>query len=259
MRRRMKLLVLVLGFALAACSDPATAQDPTPGYTVVRTFPHDENAFTQGLAFWEGRFFEGTGIEGRSTLREVDLETGDVLRSRALAPHLFGEGITILDRRIYQLTWQDHVAFVYRPGNFNRVIRRFRYGTEGWGLTTNGKRLIMSDGTNVIRFRDPRTFRVKRKLRVTRNGEPVQELNELEWIQGEIFANVFRTDFVVRIDPRTGEVVDRIDLSTLRQMEEADPMGDPDVTNGIAYWRSQDRLFVTGKLWRNVYEIRLDE
>jgi glutamine cyclotransferase len=249
------LLILVL-LAAPACSDSATAQGPTPGYVLVDTFPHDNEAFTQGLAFWKGRFFEGTGLEGRSTLREVDLETGDVLRSRDLADHLFGEGITIFNGRVYQLTWQNHRAFVYRPENFDRVLRTFRYQTEGWGLTHNGSRLIMSDGTNVLRFRDPRTFRVTRRLEVTNNGDPVQKLNELEWINGEIFANVFTTNFIVRIDPRSGEVLQTIDLSTLRQMENA--QGDPNVTNGIAYLRSEDRLFVTGKLWRNVYEIRLD-
>jgi glutamine cyclotransferase len=258
MRRRGHLLTVLFALTLAGtgCTERAGAQDPTPGYTIVGTFRHDENAFTQGLAFWKGRFFEGTGLEGESTLREVELETGNVLRTRALADHLFGEGITILNGRVYQLTWQNHRAFVYRPENFDELVRTFRYSTEGWGLTHNGTRLIMSDGTNVLRFRDPKTFRVTRKLAVTRNGDPVRNLNELEWIKGEIFANVWRTDFVVRIDPRSGEVVQRIDLSALRQMEDA--QGDHNVTNGIAYLRSEDRLFVTGKLWRNVYEIRLD-
>jgi glutamine cyclotransferase len=246
--------VVVMG-AGTACSDPATALGQTPGYTLVGTFPHDENAFTQGLAFWKGRFFEGTGLEQRSSLREVQLETGEVLRSRELADRFFGEGITILNGRVYQLTWTSGRAFVYRPGDFT-LLKTFRYNTEGWGLTHNGRRLIMSDGTNVIRFRDPKTFRVTRRLEVTENGAAVHDLNELEWIKGQIFANVFTTDFVVRIDPRTGEVVQRLDLSTLRQMEDA--QGDHDVTNGIAYLRSEDRLFVTGKLWRNVYEIRLD-
>jgi glutaminyl-peptide cyclotransferase len=256
--RSGRLIVMLCAVAMAAgaCSEPATAQGPTPGYVLVESFPHDNEAFTQGLMFWKGRFFEGTGLEGRSTLREVELETGKVLRSRPIADHLFGEGITILDGRLYQLTWQNGVAFVYRPGNFER-LRTFRYRTEGWGLTHNGKRLVMSDGTPVIRFRDPTTFRVTRKLTVTENGNPVEDLNELEWINGEIFANVFETDFIVRIDPQTGEITERLDLTTLRQMEDA--QGDHNVTNGIAYLKSEDRLFVTGKLWRNVYEIRLDE
>jgi glutaminyl-peptide cyclotransferase len=261
-RRRKPGYVLTKGFVVLAllagmgCSAPATAQDPTPGYSIVMTFHHDENAFTQGLAFWRGRFFEGTGLEGESTVREVDLETGKVLRSEPLAGHLFGEGITIFNGRLYQLTWQNNRAFVYRPGTFERV-RTFRYSTEGWGLTHNGSRLIMSDGSNVLRFRDPKTFRVTRRLEVTNDGDPVQRLNELEWINGEIFANVFTTNFVVRIDPRTGEVLQTIDLSTLHQMEA--PQNEDNVTNGIAYLSSEDRLFVTGKRWRNVYEIRLDE
>lgn len=259
---RRAWLALALVAALPACSDaPAADSEPAAqlvpvdiGYVQVDKFPHDPGAFTQGLDFKGTRLFEGTGLEGRSSLREVDLETGEVERRVDLADNLFGEGITILGRRVYQITWQNGKCFVYDLKTFRRV-RRFGYEGEGWGLTHNGRRLVMSDGTNVIRFRDPQTFEVTREIEVTDDGEPVDLLNELEWIDGEIFANVWTTDLVVRIDPATGDVTGRLDLSALKQQEEAE--GSPDVTNGIAYMEAEDRLFVTGKLWSNVYEIQL--
>ncbi len=259
---------LTIVAALAACSSRAPAsQTPAaattaqtqvgePGYVQVDRFPHDTGAFTQGLAFRGRKLFEGTGLEGRSSLRRVELQTGEVLRQADLADQYFGEGIAIYGRRIYQLTWQSGKCFVYDLKTFERV-RRFSYEGEGWGLTHNGRRLIMSDGTPTIRFRDPTTFEVVREIEVTDGGEPVVNLNELEWIDGEIFANVWQTDQVVRIDPASGEVVGRLDLTALHQQEEAE--GDPDVTNGIAYMKVEDRLFVTGKLWAHVYEIELTD
>lgn len=232
---------------------PAHAQEPV-GYVIVDSFPHDPDAFTQGLDFRGSRLFEGTGLEGRSELRRVDLETGEVLRRVALADRHFGEGITVLDGKIYQITWQSGRAFVYDARSFER-LKRFTYDGEGWGLTNNGRLLVMSNGTNVIHWRSPRTFESRRSIEVTYQGDPVSGLNELEWINGYIFANVFPSDTVVRIDPASGEVQDTIDLRFLRETEEAER--DVDVTNGIAYMGGSDRLFVTGKLWGHIYEIRL--
>lgn len=243
---------------LAGCSStdaqPTDLQETVfPGYVVVDKFPHDPAAYTQGFDFRRAALFEGTGLEGRSSLRRVDLETGEVLRQVDLADRFFGEGIVVLGRRIYQLTWQEERAFVYDRRTFRR-IRRFSYVGEGWGLTHDGKRLIMSDGTSTIEFRDPDTFEVTGQIEVAEDGEPVSSLNELEWINGEIFANVFPTNRVVRIDPETGEVTGDLDLTPLKEQE---PNGE--VTNGIAYMESEDRLFVTGKLWSSVYEIELTD
>lgn len=234
-----------------------------PGYVRVAAFPHDPEAFTQGLAFRGSALFEGTGLEGSSWLRRVALETGEVRKQRDLANRYFGEGITIVGDRIFQLTWKNERAFVYDVKTFRR-IKTFNYGEddqtteEGWGLADNGRRLAMSDGSEFIRFRNPRTFDVTREIRVTENGAPVSRLNELEWIGDEIFANVFGDDYIVRIDARTGEVTGRVDLAALRREEEAGGCR-PEVTNGIAYMKTQDRFFVTGKWWCNLYEIRLTE
>jgi glutamine cyclotransferase len=252
-------LAVALALVAPACSSEAPAADAQlqePGYVQIAKFPHDPGAFTQGLEFRGTALFEGTGLEGRSTLRRVDYATGKVLRQIELADRFFGEGITIMGDRIYQITWQNGRAFVYDRKTFER-IRRFSYDGEGWGLTHADGRLIMSDGTPVIRFRDPKTFEVLEEIEVTDDGTPVEDLNELEWVNGEILANVWQTDQVVRIDPATGDVVGRLDLSALRQQEDAE--GTHDVTNGIAYMRAEDRLFVTGKLWRNLYEIELTE
>jgi glutamine cyclotransferase len=234
---------------------------PTPlpfaGYTIVATYPHDSEAFTQGLDFFRGELFESTGLNGASTFRKVDLETGAVLLRTELHDEFFGEGLTILEGRAYQLTWQSEVAFVYKSRTFKQTGQR-SYEGEGWGLTHNGKRLVMSNGTDVIRFRSPATFEVKREIRVIEDGQPVAHLNELEWIDKEIFANVWPTDDVVRIDPKSGEVVGRLNLTALREMEEADS-DRTNVTNGIAYLKAGERLFVTGKYWAHIYEIELVE
>lgn len=238
---------------LASCSSSGAQPTVGPGYVQVDKFPHDPQAYTQGFDFRGASLFEGTGLNGRSSLRRVDLETGEVLRQVALAERFFGEGIVVLGKRIYQITWQNGRAFVYDRRTFQR-IRRFSYEGEGWGLTHDGSRLVMSDGTSTIRFRDPRTFEVVEELEVTEDGEPVSSLNELEWIDGEIFANVYPTNDVVRIDPATGEVTGRLDMTPLKEQE---PNGE--VPNGIAYMEAEDRLFVTGKLWSSVYEIELTE
>jgi glutamine cyclotransferase len=233
-------------------------------YEVVRRFPHDPKAYTQGLAFQGERFFEGTGLNGSSWLRRVALQTGKVKKQRALAEKYFGEGITILNGKIYQLTWQHERAFVYDAKTFKR-LKTFNYNEdpdateEGWGLADNGRILAMSDGTEFIRFRNPRTFEVTREITVTENGTVMDRLNELEWIGDEIFANVYGEDYVLRIDPQTGAVVDRFDLGRLREREVQTNGCEPEVTNGIAYMASQERLFVTGKWWCHVYEIRLTD
>ncbi len=243
-------VLLSLGLFQAAPAPPSR-QPIVSGYTVVAEWPHDPEAFTQGFSWEAGKLYEGTGLKGESELRLVDLETGNVEASAALSAEYFGEGVGVIGDRIYQLTWQEHKAFVYNP-EFE-LVRSFTYKGEGWGLTDHKGRLIMSNGTNTIKFRDPKTFHSVRRIRVTENGEPVSGLNELEWIRGEIWANVWPTDRIVRIDPANGRVVGWLDLGVLRQAE--NEKGKADVTNGIAYLKSQDRLFVTGKWWDSVYEI----
>lgn len=252
---RLGAALLVL---LAACSSsdaqPLVDQpDVGPGYVVVDEFPHDPQAYTQGFDFQGRRLFEGTGLHGRSSLRRVDLESGEVLRQVDLAERHFGEGIVVLGQRIYQITWQSQRAFVYDKKTFER-IRRFTYEGEGWGITHDGDRLIMSNGTSAITFRDPATFEVLDEIQVTEDGEGVPGLNELEWVDGEIFANVYPTTDVVRIDPETGEVTGHLDMTPLKEQQQ-----DGEVPNGIAYMEVEGRLFVTGKLWSSVYEIELTD
>jgi glutaminyl-peptide cyclotransferase len=260
----MKLIPAAIALASifggAADSAPVAATDVQTGgaspFIVVAEFPHDPDAFTQGLAFAKnGAFFEGTGLRGESSVRKVDLTSGAVLKSFDLDDRYFGEGVTIYQGKLWQLTWQEREAFVYRRRSLAR-IDAFRYRGEGWGLTDHDGELIMSNGRAVIRYRNPTNFKTTRKITVTEDGEPVTNLNELEWIEGEIWANIWQTGRIVRIDPATGEVTGSLDVSELWTTEQND---DPDVgvPNGIAYWANEDRLFVTGKLWHNVYEIRL--
>jgi glutaminyl-peptide cyclotransferase len=232
-------------------SKPATA-----AYEVVNVFPHDSRAYTQGLVFDDGKLLESTGQVGRSSLRRVQLETGDVLQKVTIPPPSFAEGITLLNGKIYQLTWQDQTGFIYDASSFSK-IGEFKYYGEGWGLTHDGESLILSDGTNRLRFIDPTTFQVKRVLNVLDQGVPVRELNELEYVNGEIFANVWHEDRIARIEPQTGQVVGWIDLKGLIPASElSDSEG---VLNGIAYDERNQRLFVTGKLWPKLFEIRIKE
>lgn len=233
----------------------ATTTVPVYDYRVANTYRHDRAAFTQGLVFVDGELYEGTGLEGESGLRRVELETGKVLQSRPLDPSLFGEGIAVLGDRIYQLTWKNQTAFVYDRETFD-PIDTFDYPTEGWGLTTDGERLIMSDGTSDLVFRDPGTFAEIGRVEVRYEGTPLPNLNELEFIDGEVWANVWRSDFVVRIDPATGDVTGVIDLRGL--LPAADAGRRPvDVLNGIAHDPATGRIFVTGKLWPRLFEIEL--
>jgi glutaminyl-peptide cyclotransferase len=220
----------------------------------VRAYPHDPDAFTQGLEYHAGYLYESTGRYGESSLRQVELETGRVVRRVDLPPQYFGEGLTVLDGRIYQLTWREGIGFVYDLDTFEQV-GTFEYTGDGWGLMNDGTSLIMSDGSDRLRFLDPQTFRVTRVLQVRDGAVPVHELNELELVRGEIWANVFHSDHVARIDPRTGRVIAWLDLSGLyppRQRTDREA-----VLNGIAYDSATDRLFVTGKLWPRVFEIRV--
>jgi glutamine cyclotransferase len=264
------MLVLVL-LVLVACrrqaegnagdvpASPAAAHGETPGlayysYEVVHTWPHDPAAFTQGLVYRDGDFLESTGLIGESTLRDVELETGRVLKQVSIGSEYFGEGLAVIGTRAYQLTWQNRIGFIYDAFTFKRE-GEFVYDGEGWGLATDGKSLVLSDGTSQIRFLDPATFRLVRAITVTESGRPLARLNELEWINGEIFANVWQTDEVVRIDPSSGVVRGVIDFAGLLPSNERRP--DTDVLNGIAYDAERDRLFITGKRWPRVYEVRI--
>lgn len=233
---------------------PPSNRTPTYVFDVVRSYPHDVNAYTQGLIWHDNRMFEGTGVVGKSNIREVELATGRVIRKRDLAAPHFGEGIVILGDNLYQITWTTGRAFVYDWRTFNPK-KEFRYEGDGWGLTTDGTSLIMSDGTSTIRFRDPNTFEEQRSISVADNGVPVAKLNELEWVKGEIWANVYESDQIVRINPVDGKVVGWIDLAGLLAPE--DRTGSAEVLNGIAYDAANDRIFVTGKLWPKLFEIKL--
>jgi len=226
------------------------------GYRVINNYPHDKDAFTQGLVYHEGILFEGTGQESRSSLRKVKLETGEVLSQLNLESQLFGEGIAIAGGRIYQLTWQSKIGFVYDLATF-KLINKFYYQTEGWGLTTMDDKLVMSDGTNILYIIEPESFNVLRSIEVYDNKAKVQELNELEYINGEIWANIWQTDLIARINPSSGKVIAYIDLKGILK----DPQTDTgiNVLNGIAWDSSTGRIFVTGKNWPKLFEIKITE
>jgi glutamine cyclotransferase len=227
---------------------------PVSRYVITHVYPHDPRAFTQGLEYRDGALFEGTGLNGRSTLRKVEIATGRVLQQAPIPADYFGEGITTWGQTILQLTWQSEVGFVYDRTTL-RQLRTFRYTGEGWGLTHNTTHVIMSDGSASLRFLDPRTLTETHRLLVTDAGIPVRDLNELEWVSGEIYANVWQTDFVARISPTSGRVLGWIDLSGL--LSRAEERGSVDVLNGIAYDAARGRLFVTGKLWPKLFEIQV--
>lgn len=252
---RMLPYILVVVLSLAGTL-PAQVSGKTPEYTykVVHVYPHDPNAFTQGLVYYHGFLYEGTGLKGRSSLRKEQLETGKVLQQIDLAPNLFGEGIAIFNEQIYELTWQAHLGFVYRLSDFQE-LRQFSYPGEGWGLTANERELFMSDGTSQIRVLDPQTLKEKRRITVRDGDTAIDQLNELEWVKGEIFANVWQTNRIARIAPETGKVVGWIDLSGL--LSPLYHLEEGAVLNGIAYDAKRDRLFVTGKLWPSLFQIEL--
>jgi glutamine cyclotransferase len=259
------VLVLFLSLSTLGCrTDPVAnpageraaenKRTPTYGYEVLHTWPHDPGAFTQGLVFHEGKLIESTGQVGRSSLRLVELETGTILKKVDLPSPYFGEGITLLNRRVYQLTWQNQRGFIYDASTFSK-LGDFTFTGEGWGLANDGQSLILSDGTNRIRFIDPDNFQVRKTIAVFDESTPISRLNELEYVRGEIYANIWHTERIARIDPQTGHIAGWIDLTGLRsQIEVHDEEA---VLNGIAYDETNGRLFVTGKLWPKLFEIRV--
>ena len=251
------LLSLIFSISSTVYAEPGKPVGPIPvyGYRIVNVYPHDRGAYTQGLTFAGGYLYEGTGREGRSSLRRVELKTGRILQEYRLEDRYFGEGITVLKDRIFQLTWRNREGFVYDRAGFRR-LQTFRYDHEGWGITHDGRRLIVSDGSATLHFLDPRTLREVGALQVRdEGGGSVTGLNELEYVRGAIYANVWPTDRIAMINPRTGSVTGWVDMAGL--LTAFDARSGVDVLNGIAYDPVGDRLFVTGKLWPQIYEIKL--
>jgi glutamine cyclotransferase len=253
MKKLHLTIILVVAVALMIGSVVLVLLNNRPAYEVVKVYPHDPNAFTQGLVIEEGVLYEGTGLYGNSTLRRVDLETGNVLQSYALPDDFFGEGITIFGGRVIQLTWQNQKGFVYDKHSFE-LLQEFSYPTEGWGITNDGSQLIMSDGTANLYFLDPETFQKVGQVEVRDGNASVTNLNELEYINGEVYANIWPTNKIAIINPQTGQVKAWIDLTGIYTQENNDPNN---VLNGIAYDAESDRLFVTGKMWSQLFEIKL--
>lgn len=251
---RLALLVLCTLYLVPVDAIAADEKLPVYGFEVINTYPHDPNAFTQGLVFHDGKLYEGTGRNGQSSLRQVSLENGELLKRHNLSQRYFGEGVTILDDKVYQLTWRSHIGFVYDLDTFEQQKTFFLAG-EGWGITHDGEQLIVSDGTEYLRFLDPDTLQETRRVQVTANGTPVNYLNELEYINGEVWANVWYQDILVRIDPETGTVNSVVNLMGLYPERNSRE----DVLNGIAWDPDSGRLFVTGKLWPALFEIRVTE
>jgi glutaminyl-peptide cyclotransferase len=259
----LALVLLASSFGCQTGAKPTPRPDegsvngivPTYSYQVVKVYPHDSNAFTQGLIFHDGKLVESTGQEGRSSLRSVELETGKVLNKVDVPSPYFAEGITLLNNKVYQLTWQHELGFIYDYKSFQN-IGHFAYNGEGWGLTTDGRALIMSDGSNQIRFLDPDSFQVTKTIAVFDGNSSVNELNELEYIHGEIYANIWHDWRVAIINPTTGRVTGWIDLTNLLSPNEL--LSEEAVLNGIAYDEESNRLFVTGKLWPKLFEIKIN-
>jgi glutaminyl-peptide cyclotransferase len=256
------LLASSLFVFLSGCSNAdtesvtPTIQTPILSYSVAGTYPHDTSSYTQGLEFYQGQLFEGTGNKGFSKLLQVDLKSGKALKQVALAPTYFGEGITILNDTLYQLTWQEKVVFVYDPKTLKK-LKEFPLSTEGWGLTNDGKNLIVSDGSSNLYFYDPSTFRLLRTQGITENGAPAINLNELEYIKGYVYANQYEYNYILKIDPASGQVVAKIDLSDLVQrVRSKEPK--INVLNGIAYDSATKKIYVTGKWWPELYEIQFE-
>ena len=254
--RQLRLIAAGLAlFGLVACGPGASAEGEIWVPEVVARYPHDPNAFTQGLLIHDGKFYESTGQYGGSSVRRVQIETGRVEQRRDVDTRYFGEGLERVGDRLFQLTWKENTAFVYDIDNFSE-IERFEYDGEGWGLTNDGELLIMSDGTPTLRFIDPADFSVERTVTVTDEGRPQVNLNELEYIDGEVWANIWLEDRIARIDPDDGRIVGWIDMSALYP---AAARPNDAVVNGIAWDPESDRIFVTGKLWPAIFEVRFSE
>ena len=256
--RRLTVAVLVVVIcAVAFYAYQSFNQKPTlePEYTyqVVNKYPHDPKAFTEGLILYNGVFYEGTGLYGKSCIRTVDPETGAVLNQVDLPSEYFGEGVTILNDVVYQLTWKEHVGFIYEL-NLHKT-GEFSIPNEGWGLTTDGKQLIMSDGTSTLSFINPDTMNIESTVTVTYDGKEVTQINELEYIEGKVYANIWQTNQIAIIDPATGNVVTWIDLTGLKN--QLDSRNGIDVLNGITYDQATSKIYVTGKFWPNLFEIKL--
>jgi glutaminyl-peptide cyclotransferase len=259
------LLLLTVCLASLQCNNGANTNAPankpaenlvvpTHGYQIVGMWPHDTGAFSQGLIFSDGKLFESTGQEGQSSLRLVDLQTGKVAKKVDVPAPYFAEGITLLNGKIYQLTWLHELGFIYDAQTMEQ-IGQFKYQDQGWGITTDGKSLIISDGSNRLKFLDPDSFQVTKTIAVVDGNKAVDELNELEYVNGEIYANIWHDQRIVTIDPQNGRVTGWIDLTGLLQPGD---VRDPEaVLNGIAYDQASDRLFVTGKLWPRLFEIKI--
>jgi glutaminyl-peptide cyclotransferase len=251
----MRLISLTLLLCLSTLAGTLHAAVPLYGIEVVHTYPHDPTAFTEGLFYLNGYFYESTGLEQHSSIRKVRVETGEVLQKVDIPPKYFGEGIVNWQDRLVSLTWKSQIGFVFDLATL-KVRKQFHYQGEGWALTQDGQQIIMSDGSPELRFLNPKTLMETRRIQVTFEGKPVHNVNELEWVKGEIYANVWETNLIVRIDPKDGNVVGVINLAGL--LSSADQVSGPDsVLNGIAYDAKGDRLFVTGKNWPKLFEIRL--
>ena len=252
--RVLASLFLILLSSLFGLAGQAQEVAPNYGFEIVNSYPHDINSFTQGLFYHDGYLYEGTGKRGLSTLSKLDLESAEVLQSKRLGRRYFGEGIELVGNRIYQLTWQSHLVFVHDLETFESLGTHY-IATEGWGLAYDGKELILSDGSDQLQFIDPETFAPTRKVKVTLNGDPINYINELEYIDGEVWANIWQTDYIVRINPDNGVVNSWIDLTGLSgQTRQGSAEAMP---NGIAWDDENKRLFVTGKHWANLFEIKL--
>lgn len=252
---RMNLKSIVLpAIAIAGLASCQKSAPETLAYQIISTRPHDSDSYTQGLEFRDGRLFESAGQYGESTLREVDPATGKLLRKRPLAKTVFGEGLTILGKEMFVLTWKSNTAYVFDPETF-KPLHTFTYKGEGWGLTHDGKQLIMSDGTSDLRFINPKDFSVVKTLPVKDGNTLVKDINELEMVDGQIFANIYLTDRIARISPETGQVTGWLDLRGLRN--QLTPRGRAEVLNGIALDKSTGNLLVTGKYWPQMFEIQI--
>jgi glutamine cyclotransferase len=254
-KRAVISILTALALACAVLPVPVAAAPAAADYTIINTYPHKDGAWTEGLFFWKNNFYESTGLYGRSSLRRVNLTTGTVLQKKRLPDAVFGEGMAIAKGRTFVITWKERRALLYDPFSFSR-IGRYDYVGEGSGLTYNGTYLVMSNLTSIIRFRNPSTFASVRSIQVKENGTPVDQINALAWVRGQIWANIWLVPDILIIDPQTGNVFRRLDFSALQAHENS--LGNAHDMNGIGYWRSQDRIFVTGKFWKHVYEIEVN-
>jgi glutaminyl-peptide cyclotransferase len=251
----MRLVKISYAIWIVTGAIAAHAAVPTYDYEIVHTYPHDTAAFTEGLFYLNGFLYESTGLEEHSSIRKVRLETGEVVQKIDIPPQYFGEGIVNWQGHLISLTWKSQVGFVFDLASF-KLQRQFHYPGEGWALTHDDTHIIMSDGTPELRFMDPKTLKETGRLKVTLEGKPVRDVNELEWVKGEIYANVWQTNWILRIDPQNGNVLGLINLTGLLKASDV-VAGRTDVLNGIAYDPKGDRLFVTGKNWPKLFEIRL--